>query len=589
VEACRNQAASRLGVSPESLELEVMQRAKHGFFRDRPFRVVARLARPILEDAERQPTLISKLDVHVKIALTEMERLEELSPANERRALEEIMANYDLLSDECRREVQELGRLLSGPGARRFQEQVARNGTFAVGLAEDKLSAEMSVSPPEGIGKAVRYEQVAVRLKQMGIRQGVDEESIRTALKQTVQTGEPIAGVTIALGYPAEDGQDGRVDFLVEPPSKEEVLRTDGSVDHRGKVKVTTVQGGQLLARMHFATPGRQGMTVCGERLPAKTGQQPVLEAGENVVFDKQSGEYRSTITGVVDISAKSIRVRKALVVAGDVDMTVGNIDFDGSVTVNGSVRDGFSVRATGEIEIRGSVEGCEIISEGGSVIVLHGVAGRGRCFISAGKNVQAKYVENATVYARGDVKVDVAVMHSQVSAGNAVTASGARGAIIGGCTKAGNKVTALTLGAPSEPPTTVLVGVSMEDQEEIRGMDQRIVTLRNAAMRLEEVAKAFESAAPEAYDLPIGQRDQYVEVRKKLVVLHYELGKVEEARAKFVDRVTETTHGTVQASREVFAKVHIRIGHLWERVESRLGESRFRIDPKAGQVVRNR
>ena len=45
-------------------------------------------------------------------------------------------------------------------------------------------------------------------------------------------------------------------------------------------------------------------------------------------------------------------------VVPGDVDFSTGNIDFIGSVKVMGSVRNGFSVKAEGNVEIMGRLEG---------------------------------------------------------------------------------------------------------------------------------------------------------------------------------------------------------------------------------------
>jgi uncharacterized protein (DUF342 family) len=276
-------------------------------------------------------------------------------------------------------------------------------------------------------------------------------------------------------------------------------------------------------------------------------------------------------------------------VVSADVDMTTGNVEFNGSVRIGGAVRDGFSVRATGDITIQGGVEGCEIVSEKGSIAVRQGIAGRHRCFVSAGKDVEAKYIENARVYARHDVKVDVAIMHSEVVAGNAVLAMKGKGAIIGGMTKAGILVQARTLGAPNEPVTEFLVGISIEQQDQIRDMDQRLVALKNAAARLEEVAKEFEHATKDVSRLPARDKQQYIDMKKKLLVLHYETDKLEAQRREFVEKVTAQSRGAVKVAHEAYGRVTVRIGQFKDQVAEQILGATFRADVEQNRIVRDR
>jgi uncharacterized protein (DUF342 family) len=450
------------------------------------------------------------------------------------------------------------------------------------------MSALLEVRPPEGLGRAVTARDVHGRLREMGISCGVDSEAVARALGEVIESGQPVKGVVVARGREPEDGHDGFVELLVRPSSHEQVVRDDGSVDHRGVAGITVVKAGQILARLVPGTPGKPGTSVLGKALPAKAGAQERLDAGDNVSFNAESGEYYAEIDGVFDREGDRILVREVFTVPGDVDMTVGNIDFDGSVSIAGSVRDGFRVRATGDVTIHGGVEGCEVVSETGSVHVLQGVAGRGRCFVSAGQDVAAKYIENACVHARGDVKVAVAIMHSEISAGNAVTAIESKGAIIGGTIRAGRQVLALALGAANEPPTLLVLGISDADRETMREMDRRIVDLESAADKLQKVISEFEHAAADVAGLPPTEKEQYVALRKKLVILHYERDRACTARRIFMNQVTAEATGEVKATREVHGKVEIRIGQYRDKVDRMLPGTSFRIDPEQGRIVRN-
>lgn len=76
------------------------------------------------------------------------------------------------------------------------------------------------------------------------------------------------------------------------------------------------------------------------------------------------------------------------------VNIKSGNIKFVGSVIIKGSVDDGFDVRATGAIDIGGSVGKCTIESENGDIVIHQGVFGKNEGYIKAGKSLWCKFVQ---------------------------------------------------------------------------------------------------------------------------------------------------------------------------------------------------
>jgi uncharacterized protein (DUF342 family) len=592
---CRREAAARLGVLEDAMEVQVLQEFKRGLFTCKPCRIKAwvRKAGGQRADAQAAPSggskFLDKLNVHVQVAVSEMAHIEAIRDEREGQVFDEIVSGYDDLSENLRREVQDLSKLLSGAGAQKVQDRVAKDGLHAITVSDDRMQAFLRATPPEGVGRPVTAAAVEADLKRRGIVYGLQPGRLRQALQEVIELGQPLEQVCVAEGYPPQDGRDGRVEFLVRPAGKEVIVRSDGSIDHRGQAGITVVRCGQVLARLVPHTAGETGMDVYGRKLESRAGRPARLSTGKNVLFDEESGEFRSAIDGVLEMAGGTVLVKQAYAVPGDVDMTVGNIEFNGSVTVGGTVRDGFAVHASGDILIHGGVEACEIISERGTVKVLQGVAGRGRCFISAGRNVEAKYIENARVYARGSVRVEVAVMHSEVSAGDSVIAISGKGAIIGGTTKATNLVHAFSLGAPNEPPTDFIIGISDEDQSRIRNMDRNLAGLNRAAARFQELAAEFERASREVDALPAAEKEKYVELRKKLVVLHYEIEKAEKQRADFLEAITAEATGEVRASREAYPRVAVRIGQYRDRLERRLNAVSFRVDLEEEQIVRSR
>ena len=262
------------------------------------------------------------------------------------------------------------------------------------------------------------------------------------------------------------------------------------------------------------------------------------------------------------------------------------HLRFVGDVQIGGRVRDGFIVRATGNIDINGGVAGCEIVSKNGNITIGKGVAGHHRCFISAKNDVKAGYIENARVYAGNVVEVTGSILHSEVVAGHGVLAQRGKGSIMGGVTKAGRLVHVKRLGAPSETPTQVVVGINMEGHEKIRVMDQRLVSLKNTTNQLEKIIKETEQGKQVAAKLSRKDKESLAGLKMKLVVLHHAVDQTLGEREGFLREVTAEAKGTVKVSTEVFGNVTIQIGSLVEHVKRHLSMQAFEADVAEGRIV---
>ena len=81
---------------------------------------------------------------------------------------------------------------------------------------------------------------------------------------------------------------------------------------------------------------------------------------------------------------------------------------------VPGTVRTGFTIRAKGDIEINGVVEGATLIA-GGNIVIKRGVQGMGKGKLCAGGDICAQFFESANVFADGDVLAG-SILHSHIS-----------------------------------------------------------------------------------------------------------------------------------------------------------------------------
>ncbi len=336
------------------------------------------------------------------------------------------------------------------------QQEVLTDGTCRIDVGRNKMDAYLFVTAPRG-GKPVTRDDVKKALDDARVIKGIDDEAIDFALSIENML-EPMA---VAKGEAAVDGQPARIDYKFNPngmPGRPKEL-VDGRVDFYNLDLIQNVEAGQVLAEKIPATPGSAGFTVTGEELLPRQGKDVMLAAGKNVELINDGLVAVATANGHVLLSGNKISVSNVLEIKGDVDFSTGNIDFNGSVVVKGSVNDGFTVKADGDIEIQGSISG-GFIHCGGNLKVKNGVVGRNKGMIVCRGSVYTQFIENASVTSGQDIVVGEAIMHSNASAGKTVTVGG-KGVIVGGVVRAGEEIQAKIAGSNLATATDLEAGIN--------------------------------------------------------------------------------------------------------------------------------
>ncbi|MDD6208616.1 MAG: FapA family protein [Clostridiales bacterium] len=359
----------------------------------------------------------------------------------------------------------------SGAMLRQMYERWKKDGTFPeedfmsqmpvqqesrVDISEDRMSAMLVYSPEEGKKDAVTVSDLKDFLKANGVNQGIMEDVLEKIVKEQ-KYGK---AVEVAVGKAPTEGKDGEFHFHVEQGSsgKPRIL-PNGSVDYKNISRFVMVKKGELLAEYIPATPGEYGYTVDGKFLMPKRGKEKPPLKGKGFLLSEDRRMYTAAMTGKVEVQEDRIEVSDICNISGDVDMSVGNLNFDGDIVITGNVCQGMTVRATGNIQIQGHVEGA-VICAGKDVILANGMQGAGECLVQAGHDVSGKFFEYATIRAGHDI-VSNYLLNCDAQAGGSILISGRRGMIIGGISKALERIEATSLGNDVEVPTTVELGMN--------------------------------------------------------------------------------------------------------------------------------
>jgi uncharacterized protein (DUF342 family) len=421
-----------------------------------------------------------------------------------------------------------------------------------VSLTRDRMEASLQIVLPPKCS-VLELDAVLEKIKTSGIVFGIDQEAIKKAYDS------PGITVVCARGQQPVHGTNAEIKYHVTIAGKSRPQEMeDGSVDFKNLNLFTTVQEGDLLAEKIPATPGTPGMDVLGITVIAKPGKDMVLPVGKNVrVIDTNT--IVADIAGQFLIVNNKINVMPIIEIKEDVDVSTGNIEFIGNVTIRGSVQPGFSVKAEGNVEIFGSVSGG--IVEGKNVIIKMGIQGMHRGYVKAKENVVAKFIENATVHAGVDILVSDVVLHSRITAGKKVQVEGRRGLIAGGTIMAGEEIRAKVVGTQMSTSTELEVGVNPVLREEYQHIRRET---KKVEVNLEQAQKALSILrSMDQHSMPPDKREMLLKLTKAQFHL---VGQVETMRTRMAvieSEFEEMRAGRIKASDVIYPGVKVVVGTL--------------------------
>ena len=329
----------------------------------------------------------------------------------------------------------------------------------------DGLNARLTLVPPKG-GKPATKADLLTLIQSKGIVEGVLVDEVNRAILEGKADD-----LVIARGREPVVGEDGRLESLL-PETRERVpsIQPCGRTDYRDLGDVQIVHAGDALMRRHPPTRGTEGLSVLGRPIPAKAGRDARFAAGLRGVAP--SPDDPDLLVAATD--GQPLRVKNGVMVepiytVDTVNMATGNINFDGTVRVRNDVQAGMTIRATGDIEISGTVEPATL-EAGGNIVVKGGVMGS-----LGGKNsgkdpamhaircegsFSAGYAQQARISAGDSIFIDDMAMQCQLDAANHIRVGNyRRGHIIGGLTRACLSIHARVLGAQNRIRTELEIG----------------------------------------------------------------------------------------------------------------------------------
>lgn len=490
-------AARELGVDISLLDYNIVERGKTGIFGigRLPFKLNVRA---IHEDAAFQGLglndLDSKLTASIRSEINELEHEDPNAPGNfkvrvtksgiwltvspsrgsgRNVSVNEVAQRLDQLriKDFDQELVKKTVHDHNGKPVRLgdWVPDIENDGTMYVEISEDQMRALVHFEPPRFSGRHMELEDVVVSLKNAEVVVGIDEEAITRYLDAMNYTQPLVA----ARGIQPRNGTDAYVEYKVRIEKEISFNSDEVNVDFKDLNLIENVVIGQLLAVKIPATKGVEGRTVTNKVTSVRAGKDIQIKHGAGTILSDDGIELTAERNGQVVMKGEQICVDEVYVVQGDVNNTTGNITMLGSVLVTGNVLDEFVVKASGNIEVRGSVQKAILEAEG-DIIVRQGINGRDEGRIeTTGGSIYAKFVQRANLIAEKNIFVTEELLLSNADAGSLILCNGKRAQIVGGVVRAGDEVNARMIGSESNTKTVVYVGVNPKILQQMSNLEK--------------------------------------------------------------------------------------------------------------------
>lgn len=426
-------------------------------------------------------------------------------------------------------------------------------------IARDKMSASIFIYETHDYiqkNKEKLSNQILEKLEDEGIINGI--------LDFDISKVEPGKAFLIAQGTPPVAGTDAQITYLPKPERKP-VIREDGKADYYDMNFISEISEGSWLGEKIPATLGKAGKNVLGDTIAAALGRDFPIKYDKKSAYEvEENGKIviRSKIAGVLDDVKGMIGVNRHLPIHGDVGVETGNLEFNGSLSIKGTVTSGYTVIATGDISIEGAegVSGAKLIkSIEGDVYIRGGIFGLGSTLVEAGGNIFVKHVNEANLVAADSIHIGFYSLGSQLTA-HSIFVDERKGKIIGGRAVAKNTIVTAISGNRLERRTDLIIE-SVNKRESYSLMQEKATHLKQLQSDISIQEGKIKNLLPILNQMTKEQVATFEEAKQVLTKLKAEAVTIDREVKLMMDEMRHAGKEEITVTKEAHPGTYIQIG----------------------------
>lgn len=454
------------------------------------------------------------------------------------------------------------------------ENKIVVHSIVEVSVNPNHTTAFVSFSRPENGGADISVEKVLAALAEKNVSYGILNDDIELAVKQKRYD----ENICVAKWDMPTDGVDGTIKFFYNIESHAAPVENEnGVVDYKNLGLVRNITAGTPIAAITLPTEGEPGKDITGKVVMQKKGVAAKVNVGQGTSLINDGKEIIAAVDGNLVYKNGAFHVEETLVINGDVDVSSGNIDFIGAVTIRGSVFEGFRVTSKRDININGSINGAELSADGNISIKIGSINSEIECK----GDVKLGFCENSKIRAEGSVE-SASFVGGEVFADKKIIATG-KGVIMGGKYTALDGIEASVIGSEKYAKTLITLGNNAVLSEERDKLEKHIAELEDKADQLGKMLVTLNNLAKKSRLSP--EREQLkTEALRNRLKMQSEVKKCRMRILEIDDALQLTQNLSVACKRVIYPGVTIRINSCVLQVNAATNHARAAVEN--GEIV---
>ncbi len=432
------------------------------------------------------------------------------------------------------------------------------HATVEITVDPKMSTAFMMITPPQNGGLDITMDKIKTAMYEKDISYGIYEDTIASALDNRRYN----ENLCIAQWTPPVDGVDGSIKYHFDKESVTAPVEDEhGTVDYKNLNIVKNTLQGTVIATISMPTEGEPGKDISGRPVPQHIGVPANVSLGNGTALSPDGTQILASIDGNLRYANGAFMVEEELIIRGDVDVSTGNLDFIGNITVHGNVDEGYELKSKKNIYIKGTVIGAKLTAEG-DITIKQGIINSN---IECKGNVKLGFCENTVINCDNTVESGTFV-GGEVFAGVSILATGQKGQMMGGKYTALENIEAATIGSEGYAKTVITLGNNAVLNEEREAAKKKIEELEDKADQLGKILTTLTELA-KAAKLPPEREQMKVEAMRSRFQIQGEVKRLKN-RIVEIERVLQQHQSlSVSCRKEFYPGVVIKINSFLHQV----------------------
>jgi len=355
-------------------------------------------------------------------------------------------------------------------------------------ISPDNMNVTLLLESEEGAGTPLTLEAALTALGARGIRGQIDTALIEKTVSQVRKTRNN-AEIVVLRGQKAIPPGASRITWFTGFPGDE--------------VSVNITPGDRIIS-IEQIPAGADGVDVYGTVLKAAGGHpEPVPGHDESITAVTSDGAtvYTANASGELVLRDGTLGVSENKTISTDINDTTGDLSFPGNLTVNGCIRKGRIVRATGAVTINGDAEAA-LVSADTTVTMNGGILGSGRGTVWAKQEIHLTFAENARVLAGGDISIANYCFQCTVKTNGTLFMTGNPAVLLGGNIRASKGVEVYELGSEKTIRTSISFGQNYLVSDQIEVCEKEVQKVKETIEKIDTEMKKPAATNPRIHEL---------------------------------------------------------------------------------------